>query len=326
MKNSIKKIIAVTAAAVTSVSLLASCGKKDGFKVGVLQFADHPSLDNCVQGFEEGLKSEGVEYELIKQSAKSDATQNQAMAQQLAAQNVDLICGVATPSAQACYNAASESGIPVIFNAVSDPVEAELAKSETEALEGITGVSDKLPVEEQLKLIREMLPDAKTIGILYTTSEANSISTIEDYKEQAGNYGFEIKDKGISNAVEIPQAAAALVAQVDCISNMTDNTVVNNLPVLLEQASAAGIPVFGSEEEQVGNGCIASAGIDYIELGRKAGVMAAKVLKGEKKVSDMPYETMTESKITINPDAAAKLNITIPQSIVDRAETKTTAE
>ena len=167
-----------------------------------------------------------------------------------------------------------------------------------------------------------MLPDAQKIGILYTTSEANSVSTLEDYKAKAGDYGFEIVERGITNAADLPQAVDILVSEVDCITNMTDNTVVNNLPVLIEKATAAGIPVFGSEEEQVGNGCVASAGIDYIELGRKAGVIAARVLNGED-ISTIPYETMTESKITINPDAAAAVGIEIPQSITDRAEVKT---
>ena len=176
-------------------------------------------------------------------------------------------------------------------------------------------------VNKNANLIREMLPDAKKIGILYTTSEANSVSTIERYKQKVGEYGFELVEKGITNAAEIPQAVDLLVSEVDCISNMTDNTVVENLPILLEKATAKNIPVFGSEEEQVGNGCIASAGIDYIELGKKAGVMAARVLKGED-VKNIPYETLTESKITINTDAAEKIGVTIPQSITDRAEVK----
>ena len=334
MKN-LKKVLAMGIAAALCVSM-AGCGNKiggddaatdinvgDSYKIGVLQYADHPSLDNCREGFKQGLDAEGVKYELIEQSAKADDATNTQIAQQFVSQGVDLICGIATPSAQACYNAAYEAKIPVIFNAVSDPVAAKLATSETEAMEGISGVSDKLPVEAQLKLIREMLPEAKKIGILYTTSEANSVSTIEDYKAQAGEYGFEIVEKGITNAAEIPQAVDLLLTEVDCITNMTDNTVVDNLPVLLEKATAKNIPVFGSEEEQVGNGCIASAGIDYIELGKKAGVMAAKVLKGTD-IATIPYETMTESKITINTDAAAKINVAIPQSITDRAEVKNT--
>lgn len=329
----LKKFIALLSAAAMSAVVLASCGAEQSteetsgntaggetYQIGVLQYADHPSLDNCLEGFKQGLDAEGITYELEAQSAKNDDATNTQIAQQFV--DKDLVCGIATPSAQACYNACYESGIPVIFNAVSDPVQAKLAVSETEAMDGITGVSDKLPVEAQLALIREMLPDAKKIGILYTTSEANSVSTIADYKAKVADYGFELVEVGISNASEIPQAADVLVSQVDCVTNMTDNTVVANLPVLIEKATAAGIPVFGSEEEQVGNGCVASAGIDYIELGKKAGVIAARVLRGED-ISSIPFETMTESKITINPDAAAAINVEIPQSITDRAEVKT---
>lgn len=336
MKN-LKKVLTIGTAAILCAAALAGCGSNpkiggadapanadaDTYKIGVLQYADHPSLDNCREGFKQGLDSEGIKYDLVEQSAKADDATNTQIAQQFVSQNVDLVCGIATPSAQACYNASYEEKIPVIFNAVSDPVAAKLAKSETEAMDGISGVSDKLPVEAQLKLIREMLPDSKKIGILYTTSEANSVSTIDDYKSQADTYGFEIIEKGITNAAEIPQAIDLLLTEVDCITNMTDNTVVDNLPVLLEKANTKNIPVFGSEEEQVGNGCIASAGIDYIELGKKAGVMAARVLKGEN-IASIPYETMTESKITINTDTANKIGVTIPQSIADRAEVKNT--
>lgn len=330
-----RKILAIMASAAI-LAVTAGCGQQGTtqqasgdsgkvYEVGVLQYADHPSLDNCREGFIEGLKAEGFEegknLKIDTQSAKADDATNTQIAQKFAADGLDLVCGIATPSAQALYNSCYESGIPVVFNAVSDPVAANLAKSKTEAMDGISGVSDELPVEAQLKLIREMLPDAKKIGILYTTSEANSVSTIKTYEEKVGEYDFELVTKGVANAAEIPQAAEAVAGQVDCITNLTDNTVVDNLNVVLEKATAHNIPVFGSEEEQVGNGCLASAGIDYIELGKKAGVIAAKVLKGEK-ISSIPYETMTESKITINPSAAEKVSVKIPQSITDRAEVK----
>ncbi|MDO5398037.1 MAG: ABC transporter substrate-binding protein [bacterium] len=317
------------AAAMTVLAVAAGCGQAPAdnsassgektYKIGVLQYADHPSLDNCYKGFEEGLKAEGIQYEMTAQSAKNDDATNTQIAQNFAADKMDLVCGIATPSAQALYTACAEKNIPVVFNAVSDPVAAKLAKSETEALDGITGVSDKLPVEAQLKLIREIMPDASKIGILYTTSEANSVSTIETYKEKAGDFGFEIVEKGITNAADIAAAADVLVQDVDCITNMTDNTVVANLPTLLEKATAKNIPVFGSEEEQVTNGCVASAGIDYVELGKKAGVIAAKVLKGTD-IATIPYETMTESKVTINNAAAEKIGLEIPESVTARAE------
>ena len=277
-----KKTLALILSAVLGASALAGCsgseksstGEKT-YKVGVTQISDHPSLDNCRNGFIEGLKEEGyIEGENLDidfQSAQDVPANASQIAQNFASTGKDLVCGIATPSAQALYTACYEKNIPVIFNAVSDPVAAKLAVSETEAMDGITGISDALPVEDQLKLIRAVLPEAKKIGILYTTSEANSVSTLETYKKLAPQYGFEIVESGVGQKSEIPQAADIILSKVDCVSNMTDNAVVASLSVLLEKANAAKIPVFGSEEEQVKNGCIASAGLDYFNLGIQAG-------------------------------------------------------
>ena len=328
-----KTRLALVLAGVMAAGALSGCGntqtaKENGnsekiYKVGITQFADHPSLDNCRSGFKSGMESEGfvegknVEYEYVSAAAEmSTATQ---IAKNFANSGKDLVCGIATPSAQALYAACAEKNIPVIFNAVSDPVAAKLAVSETEACKGISGVSDKLPVKDQLELIRNVLPDAKKIGIIYTTSEANSVSTIETYKTEAPNYGFEIEALGIGSEAEVAQAADVLLSKVDCISNMTDNTVVSALAVVLDKANTKKIPVFGSEEEQVKNGCLASAGIDYVELGKQAGIMAAKVLKGEK-VESLPYETLKESSVTINKAVAEALGITFSSDVTAKAK------
>lgn len=337
MNKNVKKVLTAVLAASMSVAVFAGCangggnagsGEKDSakvYKIGVTQIADHPSLDNCRNGFIEGLKEkgyvEGQNVEIDFQSAKNDIATAGQIAQNFASLGKDLACGISTPSAQALYTTCYDKKIPVIFNAISDPVAAKLAKSETEAMDGITGVSDMLPVDDQLKLIRSILPDAKKIGILYTTSEANSVSAIEVYKKLAPNYGFEIVERGISNQSELAQATDVILKDVDCISNLTDNTVVEALSVVLEKADAAKKPVFGSEEEQVGNGCIASAGLDYYKLGVQAGIMAARVLSGES-VSSIPYETMKESSITINPSVAEKLGITIPEEVSASAAVK----
>ena len=324
------KRLALVLAGIMTVGALTACGstdggtKKESYKVGVVQLADHPSLDNCRKGFVQGLASEGFtdgdNITIDEKSAAGDRSTNSQIAQTFASGGYDLVCGIATPSAQALYAACHNKGIPVIFNAVSDPIAAQLAKSAAEPLDGITGVSDSLPVVDQLKLIRNMMPDAKKIGIIYTTSEANSVSTIETYKTEAPNYGFEIETIGIGAEAEVAQAADVLLGKVDCISNMTDNTVVSALGVVLDKANAKNIPVFGSEEEQVKNGCIASAGLDYIELGKQAGIMAAKVLKGES-VSSIPYETLKESKITVNKTVCNKLGITAPADVLESATT-----
>ena len=179
-----------------------------------------------------------------------------------------------------------------------------------------------LPVEEQLKMIREMMPDAKKIGILYTTSEANSCSTIEEYKELADKYDFEIVDTGINTSADIEIAASDLVSKVDCLCNLTDNTVVNALQTVLDKANGAKIPVFGSEIEQVKSGCVASMGIDYYQLGIETGKMAAKILKGEEKASDTPFITASKAELYVNTAAADKIGMTLDADYIkDAAET-----
>ena len=325
MKNQIKTGIFTT---VTALTLLftASCGstktagtdEKKVFKIGVTQFADHPSLDNCREGFISGLKkngfTDGENIEIEYKSAQSDMAMAKQIAEKFAADKKDLVCGIATPSAQSLYASCQNAKIPVIFNAISDPVGAKLAVSETENMDGVTGVSDRLPVKEQLELIRKILPDAKKIGILYTVSEANSVSTVKTYQELAGEYGFEIVDRGISKQAEVTQAADVLLNEVDCLSNLTDNTVVAALGVVLEKANAKNIPVFGSEEEQVKNGCIACCGLDYFKLGEQTGEIAARVLNGED-INTIHFETVKESSVFTNAEVAQKLGITLPADL-----------
>ena len=314
------------AAAMIAVMSLSGCGSsnQDNTKltVGIGQFAEHGSLDNCVEGFKEGMKEAGfvegenVEYDL--QNAQSDMSITNQIAQNMVANNYDLICAVATPMAQAAYNAA-EGKIPVIYTAVTDPVSAQLASEDGKSVGNVTGTSDKLAVEAQLEMIRDFMPDAKKIGILYTTSETNSVSAIAEYKELAPKFNFEIVEKGISQQADIPMAVADLVTKVDCISNLTDNTVVAALPTVLDAANNAKIPVFGSEIEQVKNGCVASEGLDYIALGKQTGAMAAKVLNGED-IQSIPYETISEYSLYVNNDALTALNMSVPSKLADKAE------
>ena len=292
----------------------------ESYTIGISQFAEHGSLDNCREGFLEGLKEEGIEEgkNLTVKVNNADADMGTAsqIVQSFVTDNMDLICAIATPSAQAAYNAAMEKGIPVVYTAVTNPVEAELATDDKMPVGAVTGTSDQLPVEAQLKMIREILPDAKTIGILYTTSEANSVYSISQYEELADQYGFTLETAGITSSSEISLATADLLTKV---TNLTDNTVVSSLPAILDQANEKGIPVFGSEIEQVKIGCLAAEGIDYISLGKDTGKMAAKILKGEAKAEDMEYQLLTESNLYVNEKVAENLGITVPDSMNDRA-------
>ncbi len=319
-----KKLLSIFMAGIMSLTLLTGCGtsaENKNINVGIAQFAEHASLDNCVKGFKEGMaeagfvEGENVTYDL--QNAQADMSIGNQIAQNMVSNGNDLICAVATPMAQAAFNAA-EGKIPVIYTAVTDPVAAQLAKEDGTSAGNTTGTSDKLAIDAQLEMIRAFMPDAKKIGILYTTSETNSVSAIAEYKELAPNYGFEIVDKGIAQQADIPMAMADLVTKVDCMSNLTDNTVVAALPTVLDKANDAGIPVFGSEIEQVKNGCAATEGLDYVKLGKQTGAMAARVLKGED-ISTIPYETISEYSLYINSKVLSNLGLSVPDSLKDKA-------
>lgn len=320
MKKNIKKIVSLSLCLLLVLGLTAcgGSGAKEKKTIGIAQYGEHASLDNCRIGFLQGLEEAGlqedVDFEVDYQNAGFDDDINNQIAQNFSANDVDLMVGIATPSAVACFSAAEDKDIPVIFTAISDPVQAGLDSG------NVTGTSDKLPVEAQLDLIRQLQPDAKTIGIIYTTSEPNSVSTIAEYQELGPQYGFEIDAIGVTAQAEVTQAVDTLLSHdVDLFNNLTDNTVVGVLPAILEKTNEAGVPVYGSEVEQVKIGCVASAGIDYIQLGRQTGAMAARVLRGEATCQEIPYETISEYGIYINSAALAEMNITVPQEVADKA-------
>ena len=334
MKN-LKKLLC-GALSLTMILALAACGSSSGGDhddtgasggdapiIGISQYGQHGSLDNCREGFLKGLEDEGIKegdnLTVKYKNAAADMGTAKQISDSLVSDKVDLVCAIATPSAQSAYNAAMKADIPVIYTAVTDPVAAELADKDGKPVGEVTGTSDKLPVEEQLKMIREMLPDAKKIGIMYTTSEANSVSAIEEYKSLVKKYDFELVEKGITTTADVSLAADDLLSKVDCITNLTDNTVVASLPTILDKANEKKIPVFGSEIEQVKIGCLAAEGIDYIALGKQTGKMAAKVLKGEAKASEQNFETITEPGFYVNNKVAENLGITVPDDLANNA-------
>ncbi len=321
-----KRIIIFMMAAILATAFMTGCAsKKDGeIVIGIGQFAVHGSLDNCREGFIAGLEEagykEGTNLKFLYENSQADANMASQISKNFIAKKVDLICAIATPMAQSAYGAAKDTKIPVIFTAVTDPVKAELATADGIPVGNTTGTSDKLPVEKQLEMIRKILPEAKKIGIMYSTSEVNSLSAIEEYKAVAPEYGFEIIESGISTIADIPLAADNLLEKVDCVNNLTDNTVVSALPSILDKASKKNIPVFGSEVEQVKIGCLATMGLDYFDLGKQTGSMAAQVLSGEKKAGEIKFEIIEDFDFYGNTAVAKNLGITLPKELVDSAK------
>jgi putative ABC transport system substrate-binding protein len=330
MNQFVKKVLAA-GMAVTLVASLTACnssdtstksGDGDKVTIGVIQYATHPSLDDCYQGFQEGLKEAGYEegknLTIDFQNAQGDNSKSDLMAQTMVSKKYDIVAAVATPAAMSAYSAAQNSDVPVVFTAVSDPVSAQLVSSLEKPESNCTGSADVLPLEDQVKMIRAFLPNAKKIGVLYTTSEPNSVSQLAKLKEIAPKYNFEVVDIGITNSSQVASGAASLVAKgVDCVNNFTDNNVVNNLSTLLQATDAAKIPVFGSEVQQVKNGCLAAESIDYVALGKETGKIAAKILKGEATASETPVYVVTEGKPVYNKAVLEKFGITLPSDYSD---------
>ncbi len=299
----------------------------DTYKVGVIQYGSHPSLDNCYQGVEEALKASDIadKIEIDLQNGNMDSATCDTIAKNMAAKQYDMIIAIATPAATSAYAAAANTDIPVIFCAVSDPVTAGLVDDMAAPGGNCTGTSDVLDFNAQIDLIKALQPDVKNIGVLYTTSEANSVSHLAKFKEIAGEKGVEVVEQGVQGAADVPQAAASLVTKVDCINNFTDNNVVNNLTVVLEQANGAGIPVYGSEVEQVSNGCIASISIDYVALGKVTGDMGVRVLKGED-AGTIPVGQITDGTPVVNTEVMEKFGITLPEAYANAEKVTTNTE
>ena len=313
-----KKIIALLLVAIMMFAF-AGCSenknKEDSvLKIGIIQYMSHPSLDNCYNGIISALENSGIEYTVDYQTGSSSSADADCtnFAKNMVAANYDMIIAIATPAAKAAFAATDDTEIPVIFCAVSDPIAAGLVESMEAPGYICTGTSDVLDLEAQVAIIKAMQPDVKSIGILYTSSEDNSITNLKNFKSVCDKENIEVVATAVQGASDIPSAAEELASKVDCINNFTDNNVVNNLSVVLSAADKYGIPVYGSEEEQVVSGCLASVSIDYVALGKVTGEMAVEVLNGAD-ASAMPVKTITEATPIINSSVLKKLGLSIPE-------------
>lgn len=290
-------------------------------KIGVIQLVQHDALDSANKGFVDALKEKGYEdgknIEIEQQNAQGEMTNAQTIAKQFADSKKDLIFAIATPAAQAVYNATKE--IPTVFTAVTDPVSAEIAKDWKNSETNLTGTSDKVPVDKQIKLLKQLLPNAKTVGVIYNTSETNSVIQVNELKSAAEKEGLAVKEIGVTNVNEINQNLASALKSIDALYTPTDNTVASGYSLVGKLCLDANVPIIGAEEAIVTKGGLASIGIDYYKLGKEAGAKAIEILEG-KKPSDIEITTLSEMSFTINTDVAKKLNITIPKDIEANAK------
>ena len=278
-------------------------------------------MDQAYNGFLAALDDEGyVDGENVKidfKNAQGDIPTSQTITKQFASNQVDMIFAIATPAAQAAYNATKE--IPILITAVTDPVAVGIAKSWDASGTNVTGTSDLTPVAKQMELIRTILPEAKNIGVIYTTSEANSEIQVSMAEAAAKELGFTITRVGVTSVNDIPLAVSSIIDKVDVMYTPTDNLVASAMPVLWNACVDKKVPVFAGEEGMVKSGGIATEGIDYYQLGYETGLMAVEVLEG-KNPGDMPIKTLQKTTLILNQKNADKIELIIPESIQQKAE------
>ncbi len=303
-------------------SLIMGCTKEDEskIKIGLTQFVSHEALDSCRDGFIDGLESEGFteeEVQFVLSNAQGDVPTTSLIANNLVDKNVDLIMAIATPSAQAVKNVTENADIPVLFSAVTDPVQSGLVSSLAEPQGNITGTSDKTPIDKQFTLIKELFSDAKKIGFIYSLGENNSVIQLDQAREEAQKQGFTIVSQGVTTSSELSDALDVLLDDVDILYTPTDNLVASSMSIVISKALEKNIPVVGSEKAHVESGALLTEGIDYYELGFQTGLMAARILNGEDP-RNIPVETLNETELVFNMNTANALGLTIPQELLDQ--------
>ncbi|MGO1538975.1 MAG: ABC transporter substrate-binding protein [Leucobacter sp.] len=294
-------------------------GAGDAYAIGINQLAPHPALDAAAAGFKEAFDDAGIAVEWDEQNAQGEQATAVTIAESFASGDLDLALAIATPAAQA--SAASITDIPVLFTAVTDAVEADLVDSNEEPGGNVTGTSDAVPEEalaSQFDLIVELVPDAEKVGIVYSSGEVNSEVQVDDATAVAEERDLEIVTQTVTTANDIAQATEAL-GDVDAIYVPTDNMVVNGIAALVQVAEDKQIPVIAAESGTVEGGAIATMGIDYHALGKQTGEMAIAILDGGDPATT-PVEFATTLSTTVNPAAAERMGVELPEPILEGAE------
>ncbi|MBO5137742.1 MAG: ABC transporter substrate-binding protein [Spirochaetaceae bacterium] len=304
-------------------SVVFAIGQKESsgekvYKVGIIQLVEHDALDASYKGFVDGLAEAGfVDGQNIKidyQNAQGEQANCVTIAQKLVNDKSDLILAIATPAAQAV--AALTRNIPILVTAVTDPASAMLVKSNEAPGGNVSGTSDLTPVEEQIKLIKQIIPDVKTIGFLYCSSEQNSKFQIDIAKKVCDELGIGYKDYTVSNSNEIQQVVQSMVGKVDAIYTPTDNMIAAGMATVSMVATPAKLPVFTGEQGMASVGGLATYGINYYELGKQTARQAVEILRDGKKPANMPIEYLSTCDLYINMDTVAALGIEIPEEVM----------
>ena len=317
-----KRIISILTLLAASILIVGCANKKEEaktekvYKIGVSQIVEHPALDDAKKGFEDAIKKSGLKVEFDDKNANKDMSAQTMIMQQFKNDKKDLVFAISTPTAQAAM-AQIDPATPIVFASVSDPAGAGLVGKSN-----ITGTSGAPEIVSNLKLIKEAFPNAKKIGVLYNTSEQNSVVQVKMLKELAPKYGFEVIAESSTNANEMVSALAKISKEIDVFYAIQDSTLVTYFKNLSEKMNEQKIPIIGSNEVFTNLGGLISQGTTDYQIGYRAGEMAVEILKNGKKPSDIKIESVQMPTISINKANMELLGIKLPESVLSKAKIK----
>ncbi|MBM7179734.1 ABC transporter substrate-binding protein [Streptococcus suis] len=324
-KNLLATIVALTVMVIAALFLTqkeqsSQSASSEKVKIGVLQFVTHDSLDEIYKGIKAGLEEGGYSttdnLEIDFMNAEGDQSQVQTMSKKLVDNGNELLIGIATPAAQGLANATTE--LPIIMGAVTDPVGANLVTDLKNPGGNITGVSDQTPVADAVSLIKEITPDAKTIGVLYSSNEDNSKIQVAEFKAAAEEAGYTVLEYAVASSNEIAATVEVASSKADVLFTPVDNTVASAFSTVVSVANKTKTPIFTSVEDMVEGGGIASVTLSQYDLGVATGKMAAKILDGANP-ADTPVQIFNEGTVVVNQKVAKELGITLSDDVISKA-------
>lgn len=324
-KNLLATIIALTVMVVVALFLTQkeqnnSTNSTEKVKIGVLQLVTHDSLDEIYKGIKAGLEEGGYttteNLSIDFMNAEGDQSQVQTMSKKLVDNGNELLIGIATPAAQGLANATTE--LPIIMGAVTDPVGANLVTDLKNPGGNITGVSDQTPVADTVSLIKEITPDAKTIGVLYSSNEDNSKIQVAEFKAAAEEAGYTVLEYAVASSNELASTVEVASSKVDAFFTPVDNTVASAFSTVVSVANKSKTPIFTSVEDMVEGGGIASVTLSQYDLGVATGKMTAKILDGANP-ADTPVQIFNEGTVVVNQKVAKELGITLSDDVINQA-------